>query len=290
MEKRQITQSMVDAIIPARAPESDKNTYGRILCLCGSVGYTGAAYFAAQAAVRTGSGVVTLAVPRPAWAPLAVKLNEAVVLPLEADEEGRFADAALSDMLRLADKADAVLIGCGIGRSAALTQLVCELVSRCKRQIVLDADGINAVAAHIHILKHASMPVIVTPHRAEFRRLFGLEDPGDALLCDMAGRHGCHIVYKQHRTRVALADGTLLENSTGNPGMAKGGSGDVLAGMIASLCGQGIDAGMAAAAAVFLHGQAGDIAASRLSEYGMTPSDMLAQLPHVFKRYNTREW
>lgn len=290
MEKTMITQSMVDASIPARDVESDKNTYGRILCLCGSVGYTGAAYFAAQAAIRTGSGVVTLAVPQPTWAPLAVKLNEAVVLPLEADENGRFSETAYSDMVRLAGKADAVLIGSGMGRSDALTSMVCRLVERCAKQIVLDADGINAVASHIHVLKHASMPVIVTPHSAEFRRLFGAEYPGDAMLSEIAVSHRCHIVYKQHRTRVALADGALLENTTGNPGMAKGGSGDVLAGMITSLCGQGIDAGRAAAAGVFLHGQAGDLAASSFSEYGMTPSDMLTQLPHVFKRYNTREW
>lgn len=290
MDKIPITQSMVDGIIPARALESDKNMYGRILCLCGSVGYTGAAYFAAQAAIRIGSGVVTLAVPQPAWEPLAVKLNEAVVLPLDADEDGRFTETAYSDMERLANQSDAVLIGSGIGRSDMLTQMVCRLVERCTKQIVLDADGINAVSSHIHVLKHASMPVIVTPHGQEFRRLFGVETPEDATLSEIAVQNSCHIVYKQHRTRVALADGTLLENTTGNPGMAKGGSGDVLAGMIVSLCGQSIAAEKAAVAGVFLHGQAGDLAAARLSEYGMTPSDMLTQLPHVFKRYNTREW
>lgn len=290
MKKTKITQSMVDAIIPMRDVESDKNTYGRILCLCGSVGYTGAAYFAAQAAIRSGSGVVTLAVPNPTWAPLAVKLNEAVVLPLDADADGRFAETAYADMERLAEKADAVLFGSGIGRSDALTEMVCRLVERCTKQIVLDADGINAVSSHIHVLKHANVPVIITPHHAEFRRLFNIQNPENGLLSDIAVSHQCHIVYKQHRTRVALADGVLLENTTGNPGMAKGGSGDVLAGIITSLCGQGIEAGKATAAGVFLHGQAGDLAASHLSEYGMTPSDILTQLPHVFKRYNTREW
>ena len=286
----EINQGFVDGIMPKRNPEANKNDFGRVLCVCGSAGYTGAAYFAAQGAVRMGSGVVTLAAPEKAWPVLAVKLNEPVVRPMPCGADGMFSREALPALLPLAERADALLIGCGLGRSYAVAEVVLALIRHAKCQIVLDADGINAIGAHKDILQQAAMPVILTPHGGEFARLSAIENPNPAELTLFARKYNCIVLYKGHRTMIAAPDGALYRNHSGNPGMAKGGSGDVLAGMLVSLCGQGIPAVQAACAAAWLHGRAGDLAANALSEYGMTPSDMLRLLPTLLKRYNTREW
>ena len=290
MEMTEIDQAFVDRIMPRRDPEANKNAFGRILCVCGSAGYTGAAYFAAQGAVRMGSGVVTLAVPEKAWPVLAVKLNEPVVRPLPCGADGMFSLEALPALLELTARADALLIGCGLGRSDGVTAIVEGLLRQAACPIVLDADGINAIAAHKDILQQAAQPVVLTPHAGEFARLSGIRQAEPAQLTQFAQEQRCILLYKGHRTLIAAPDGTLYRNHSGNPGMAKGGSGDVLAGMLVSLCGQGIPPLQAACAAAWLHGRAGDLAANTLSEYGMTPSDMLRLLPMLLKRYNTREW
>lgn len=286
----EIGQTMVDRIMPRRDAETNKNDYGRVLCVCGCAGYTGAAYFAAQGAVRMGSGVVTLATPEKAWPVLAVKLNEPVVRPMPCGVDGMLSKEALPALLSLAEQADALLIGCGVGRSYMVTEVIITLLQRAKCQIVLDADGINALCAHKDVLRQAARPVILTPHAGEFARLSGIDraKPGELTL--FAQKNNCIVLYKGHRTLIAAPDGALYRNHSGNPGMAKGGSGDVLAGMIVSLCGQGVDAADAACAAAWLHGRAGDLAANALSEYGMTPTDMLQYLPVLLQRYNTREW
>ena len=286
----EINQNFVDSVLHPRNPETNKNDYGRILCVCGSAGYTGAAYFSAQGAVRMGSGIVTLAVPQGAWPVLAVKLNEPVVRPMPQEENGLFSIEALPKLLALAEKADALLIGCGLGRSDTLTEIVCTLLEKAACQIVLDADGINSITGHKDILRRTAKPVVLTPHAGEFARLSGKPDATAADAAQFAQDYRCIVLYKGHRTRIFMPDGGCYRNTSGNPGMAKGGSGDVLAGMLVSLCGQGIDAIRAACTAAWLHGRAGDLAANALSEYGMTPSDMLTQLPILLKRYNSKTW
>jgi len=285
-----ICWELVDHIIPQRNPEADKNAFGRILCVCGSAGYTGAAYFSVCGAVRMGGGVVTLATPEKAWYVLATKLNEPVVRPMPSTPEGLLSEDALPHLLRLAERADAILIGCGLGRSDAVTKIVRALIIEAKCQIVLDADGINAVCAHKDILRHTARPLTLTPHSAEFERLSGENHPSVEYISEFARDYHCVVLYKAHRTIIASPEGEIWRNQSGNPGMAKGGSGDVLAGMLVSLCGQGIPAAQAACAAAWLHGKAGDLAANELGEYGMTPSDMLECLPQILVRYNSREW
>lgn len=286
----EIDQAFVDAVIPKRPPEADKNHFGRVLCVCGCAGYTGAAYFASMGAVRMGSGIVTLATPERAWPVLAGKLNEPVVRPMPCGADGMLSLEALPTLLALAEKADAMLIGCGLGRSYAVAEVVVTLIEKAKCQIVLDADGINAIKTHRDVLRQAAHPVILTPHANEFARLSGLQNPQEGELTLFAKKLNCILLYKGHRTLIAAPDGRLYRNHSGNPGMAKGGSGDVLAGMLVSLCGQGIGPVDAACAAAWLHGRAGDMAANELSEYGMTPGDMLQYLPKLLKRYNSREW
>ena len=285
-----IDWAFVDARLQKRAPEADKNTFGRVLLVCGSTGYTGAAYFSAMGAVRMGSGVVTLAVPEKAWPVLAVKLSEPVVRPVPNDENGLLSVQSIAALLPLAARADALLIGCGLGRSDAVVEIVCTLLQKSKCQIVLDADGINAVSEHTDILRGTAKPVILTPHAGEFARLSGMERPSPDEISTFAQRNRSIVLYKGHRTLICTPDGAQYRNTSGNPGMAKGGSGDVLAGMIVSLCGQGLSAADAARVGAFLHGKAGDRAANVLSEYGMSPEDLLHQLTKLLKRYNSREW
>lgn len=272
----------IDALMPRRAAESSKNDYGRILCVCGSAGYTGAAFFAAQGAVRMGSGVVTLAVPERAWPVLAVKLSEPVVRPLPCTEDGLFSVRALPRLLELAEHADALLIGCGLGRSDEVTEVVCTMLREAACPIVLDADGIFALAQHKDILRRTARPLVMTPHAGEFARLSGKKQMQQEELRAFAQENRCTVLYKAHRTLIAAPDGRLFRNHTGNPGMAKGGSGDVLTGVTAALLGQ-METERAAVTACAVHAGAGDVCAQKLGEYGMTPSDIIEELPYIFK-------
>lgn len=279
-----IEQNWVKGLLPPRAPETHKNDYGRVLAVCGCKGYTGAAFFAAQGAVRMGSGVVTLAVPETVYPILAVKLNEPVVRALPADADGKFSADAADELLALAARADALLVGCGLGRSPALDELVAELVRTARCPMVVDADGINALAGHKNVLREAGGHCILTPHKGEFARLSGIAPAdADAAARDFAAETGCVLLLKSHRTLIAAPDGRQARNTTGNAGMAKGGSGDVLAGILLSLLGQGLEPFDAACAGAWLHGAAGDRCAAELGEYGMTPTDLLRMLPQITK-------
>ena len=268
-------------LLPVRPRFSHKGDFGRVLLVCGSVGFTGAAALAARAALRTGAGLITGATPRQVWPIVAAKLDEPMVMPMAEDKAGRLSLQAAPALVQLLAKADACLIGPGLGRSEELDALVAALVGEARCPVVLDADGINAMAGHIDRLREAACPLILTPHDGEFLRL----SPGAALppadfdtradrAMMLARRLGAVVLLKGYRT--AITDGTrLYRNETGNPGMATGGSGDVLAGMLVSLLGQGLAPLEAAAAAAWLHGAAGDRCAAERGEYGMTPSDLI---------------
>ncbi len=258
--------------IPKRADESHKGDYGRVLMISGSKNYVGAPFFAAQAAVNTGSGLVYLAVPECIYPILVQKLNEPIFLPYASEEN------ALHTALH--QRADVCLIGPGLGQTYAVRELVRECIRSLSCPIVLDADGLNAIAKTPECLKEASVPLVLTPHPGEFARLFPKFDASRREECaaEFAKTYGVTLVLKGHRTLTATADGMLYENTSGNPGMAKGGSGDVLAGVIASLIGQGIAPDVAAYTGVWLHGHAGDLCKESLGEYGMTPTDLLSYL------------
>lgn len=268
-------------LLPVRPRFSHKRDFGRVLLVCGSVGFTGAAALAARAALRTGAGLITVATPRQVWPIVAAKLDEPMVMPMAEDKAGRLSLQAAPALAQLLAKADACLIGPGLGRSEELDALVAALVGEARCPVVLDADGINAMAGHIDRLREAACPLILTPHDGEFLRL----SPSAALppadfdtradrAMMLARQLGAVVLLKGYRT--AITDGKrLYRNETGNPGMATGGSGDVLAGMLVSLLGQGLAPLEAAAAAAWLHGAAGDRCAAERGEYGMTPSDLI---------------
>ena len=277
-----ITDAFVRRSLPRRDPEGHKGMFGKVLCVCGSVGYTGAPIFAGRGAVRTGSGLVFLAVPESVWPVAAVKSDEAMPFPVP-EAEGRLSLLAEEPIRRRAESCDAVLIGCGLGRGWQTDALVRNLLT-IEKPLVLDADGLNALSGREELLQKRAAPTILTPHEGEFLRLGGGLSAGrEAAAAAFSEKYGVYLVLKGHRTVVAAPDGRLAVNGTGNSGMAKGGSGDVLAGMILSLLGQGCEAFAACCAGVWLHGRAGDLAAADKGERGMTPTDLLEQIPYAMK-------
>ena len=270
------------SILPDRDPEAHKGSFGKILLLCGSRGYTGAAYLSAMGALRSGAGLVYLGVPESIYAIEAVKLNEPVVFPLP-DEGGKMSEKAVPEILERLGKMDAVLMGCGMGMSPGTLAVLEAVLKNAKCPVVLDADGINLVSAHKDLLRGRTAPTVLTPHDGEFLRAGGiLGEDRMASAAEFAREQGCLLLLKGHRT--CISDGEVcFENTTGNPGMAVGGSGDVLAGMIVSLLGQGIAPLEAAACGAWLHGAAGDLCAAQLGQYGMLPTDMLNVLPRLLK-------
>ena len=274
-----ITADFVHQNLPARDPYGHKGTFGKVLCICGSVGYTGAPVFASRAAVRTGSGLVFLTVPQSIWQVVAVKSDEAMPFPLP-DLDGKLNAACWEEIAARAKDCDAVLCGCGLGRSVGLDELV-RLTLTFPQPLVLDADGINAIARHMDVLNvRRGSVTVLTPHEGEFLRAGGDLSRGrvDAA-ADFAEKYGVYLVLKGHETVVAAPDGRVMVNTTGNSGMAKGGSGDVLSGMVLSLLGQRMEPFSACCSAVYLHGLAGDLAAQEKGERGMTPTDLLEKIP-----------
>jgi len=272
------------AVLPPRKTDGHKGNFGKLLIVGGAVGYTGAPYLTAAAAVRSGTGLVFLGVPQAIWAVEAAKCVSAMPFPL-ADEGGMLSVKALPAVREKLFGCDVLALGPGLGKSSETERLVCDLLEETQQPVVLDADGINVLAGHIDILdRRRGRVTILTPHDMEFARMGGDLSHGDRVRAarEFAAAHGCVLVLKGHRTITASPEGNVLVNTTGNSGLAKGGSGDVLTGIIASLLAQGVAPVQAAALGVWLHGRAGDLAAEQLTEYGMTPEDVVKFLPEAF--------
>ena len=277
----QLNHEQVLTILPDRAADAHKGDFGKILLLCGSKGYTGAAYLAAMGALRSGAGLVFLGVPESIYAIEAIKLNEAIVFSLP-EEDGKLSADAVPAILDRLPKMDAVLIGPGLGQSNGVLQVVKAILEQADCPVVLDADGINLIAAHKDIVRGRTAPTILTPHAGEFGRLGGNPEERTVAAEAMAKDLGCIMLLKGHHT--VITDGcTTYINTTGNPGMSVGVSGDMLAGIITALLGQGIAPLEAAACGAWLHGAAGDICAAEIGQYGMLPTDMLNVLPRLLK-------
>lgn len=282
MEIRRLDEKSIQALLPERDPWGHKGTFGKILLLCGSRGFTGAAYLAAMGALRSGVGLVFLGVPESIYAIEAVKLNEPVVFPLP-EEDGKLSGQALAEISQRLPQMDAVLIGCGLGQSAGTFAVVKAVLETASCPVVVDADGINLLSGHRDILRRRQHATILTPHDGEFARMGGPvgKDRMESA-AQLATDWNSFVLLKGHET--CITDGQVgYINSTGNPGMAVGGSGDVLAGIITALLGQGIAPLEAAACGAWLHGAAGDLCAKELGQYGMLPTDMLLRLPRLLK-------
>ena len=280
---KEITAGWVKELLPGRDPWGHKGTFGKVYCLCGSVGYTGAPVFAGRAAMRTGSGLVYLGVPAAVWQVTAVKSDEAMPFPLP-DRDGKLSRSAEGAIRERIASCDAVLIGCGLGRSDESDQLVRRLLDM-EKPLILDADGINALQHHINTLSvRRDRVTVLTPHEGEFVRVGGdLSSGRERAAREFALQHGIYLVLKGHRTIVAAPDGRMAVNTTGNAGMAKGGSGDMLSGIILALLAQGVYPFDAAVLGAYIHGAAGDAAARELSLSSMLASDCIAALPRVLR-------
>lgn len=277
--------------LPKRKPVSNKGTYGHALCVCGSMRMTGAAYLSVMGALRSGVGLVTAAFPQTAYAGIAPKLTEPLLLPLEPNFDGTFAFSAMADIIEASKRASAVLVGCGIGFNKDTTTLVQNLIKEIKIPMIIDADGINALSTNIDILKEAQAPIILTPHPGEMSRLCGksvaeiIANPVKTAE-EFASKYGVTVVLKTANTVVCnpKASGIYI-NTTGNSGLSKGGSGDLLAGIMVSFAAQGMLPFDAAVCAVFLHGLAADAVARNSSMTGMLPSDVMNYLPELFSKF-----
>jgi len=278
-----VDETFAREALPLRKTDGHKGDFGKVLVVGGSVGYTGAPCLTAHAAVRSGCGLVWLGVPQAIWAVEAVKCVSAMPFPLP-DTGGMLSLAALPKLEEKLSACDVLALGPGLGRGAETEALVCRLLET-EKAVVLDADGINALEGHIDVLdRRRDRVTILTPHDGEFARLGGDLSHRNRIRAarDFAVEHGCILVLKGYRTVTAAPDGTVLVNTTGNSALAKGGSGDVLTGIIASLLAQGAAPAQAAALGVWLHGRAGDLAAERMSAYAAAPEDVTAAMGEVF--------
>lgn len=272
-------QEELRRILPRLEPEAHKGSCGRVLIGGGSGTMAGAPVLNARAALRAGAGLVTLCVPEGRVTSASVRVTEALCGPLE-----------IEDFLRRAETADAVVFGSGAGQSHRTGELLHALLTRYHGPLVLDADGINILSGHIEWLKKRSCDLILTPHPGEMKRLLGdgFDDRVETAR-RFAIKHRCVVALKGARTVTAGPDGRVFVNLSGNPGMATAGSGDALAGIIGAFCARGLKPLPAAAAGVFVHGRAGDLAAKQGSQYGTTAGDIVEQIPYVLRGFDGLE-
>ncbi len=277
----------VKAMLNPRNPESNKGDYGRLLCVCGSEGMAGAAVMSARAAIRCGAGIVNVALPRSIYGIVASHAVEPVFTLLDLDKNGELEPTSNAALLTALSKASACLIGCGLGKSEAATAMLFGMLANARIPLIIDADGINILAENINRLKTVSVPVVLTPHPGEMARLMkttvqDIQSHRLEYAKRFAMEYNVILVLKGAGTVIAEPNGMLQLNMTGNAGMAKGGSGDVLAGMVASFIAQGIEPAKAAAGAVYFHGAAGDRCAKEFSQCAMLPTDIIDMLPKLF--------
>ena len=283
-----IDDKFVRSNFPKRENNSQKGDYGKVLVIAGSAGMTGAAYLSSQTAVTTGSGLVTLAVPSSLNGAMEAKTTEVMTVPL-SDKNGRISAGAIDEILKRVDKADTVLIGPGLGRCDDVSEVVESVLEYSKVPVIIDADGINAVAENMKALSSCTCPVIFTPHTVEMSRLTGLEreyieDNRLVTAKEFAEENGVTLILKGHHTIVTGQDGEQYINITGNSGLATGGSGDVLAGTVASLVSRGINETVASAMAVYIHGLAGDIAKDKYGIESVIASKVMECIPCALRQ------
>ena len=272
------------AVFPRRRNNSHKGDYGKVMIIGGSVGMAGAPAMAARAALRCGAGLVTAAVPASVNNIIQTKIDEVMTIPLP-EERGRISRTAAERLARRANTCDAVLLGVGLGRGEPVTAFVAEILPLLTVPTVLDADGIYAAAQSPGLLEKTNCELVLTPHSQELGYLTGksaaeIEKSRFFECSDFAAKNGVTLILKGHHTIITAPDGDTSVNMTGNPGMATGGSGDVLAGMTAALLGRGLGAYDAAVCAVCLHGAAGDDAAARLGRDAMCAGDISESISH----------
>ena len=270
-----------------RPDDSNKGTLGSLLCICGSYGMAGAAIMAGKAALRCGIGLLKIAVPKSIYPVCATNILESVYYPLEETSNGVISSKNTDFLLEMCEKSSAVVIGCGLSVCDDTKNLVQSVITNCEKPLVIDADALNCICNKPEILKNLKAPAIITPHPGEMARLLHstpktVNSNRENTAIDFAKKFGVVTVLKGAGTIIASPDGEVYINHTGNSGMATGGSGDVLSGIIGSLLAQGASPINAAAAGVYLHGTIGDLAAEKLGKISMLPTDMIDMIPTAY--------
>jgi NAD(P)H-hydrate epimerase len=275
--------------IAKRQEETHKGNYGRVLVVAGSLGMSGAAYLCSQAAMISGCGLCELALPKSINSILETKTTEVITYPQEETREGTFNVKAFDSIMQLSQKANVVAIGCGLKNNAQIKSLIKKLIKNLDAPLVLDADALNSIADDIFLLKEVKKDIIVTPHPGEMARLIKsdintVQSERIKLAKRFSLKYNVITVLKGHQTVVVDKLGDKYVNTTGNPGMATAGSGDVLTGMIASFVAQGLKPFGAAKLGVYLHGLSGDIAASKKGQVSLIASDILECVPEAIRK------
>lgn len=281
-------KNIVKKAVFDRPDDAHKGTLGSLLCVCGSYGMAGAAIMAGKSALRCGVGLLKYAVPQSIYPIVAGSVFESVYFPLSETCDGRISKPNIPFLISEAENSSAVLVGCGLGVCDDTEEIIFSLIENCTKPMVLDADALNCVAKHPEILLKKKASVIITPHPGEMARLSGLivqlvNSERERVATDFAKKYGVVTVLKGAGTIIAEPSGRVMINNTGNSGMATGGSGDVLAGMTASILAQGARTLDAAAAAVYLHGLSGDIAKDKLGKISMLPTDIIDCIHLAYK-------
>ncbi|MCC6486020.1 MAG: NAD(P)H-hydrate dehydratase [Candidatus Hydrogenedentes bacterium] len=284
----QITREELLPILPARPSTGHKGTFGHVLILAGSRGFTGAAKLAAEAAGRSGVGLVTVGVPGTVADCIAAALVEAMSLALPDTLQETFSTSAVAQALDATQTRDAVVLGPGISQHADTRRFVHEFIAGCTAPLVVDADGLNCIGPAPGALAAAKTRLVLTPHPGEMARLLNcsveqVQRDREAAVKLLSTTCGCVTILKGNGTVVADAEGTCWLNPTGNSGLAKGGTGDVLAGLLGGLLAQRMEPCAAARLAVYLHGLAGDLAARDHTERGMVARDVIAAIPAAWR-------
>ena len=288
-----LTRDQIRTLISPRAADVHKGDFGRVLLVAGSRGKTGAAILAAQGALKSGAGLVTIAAPRSLLPVIAGYAPDYMTEGLEETDEGTVHFAAAEHVLGL--DADAILVGPGLGRGEAVTTFVRELLESGETPLVLDADALNAFADEPSALAgREGHDIIITPHPGEMARLVGctvddVQADRMGIARDFARSHKLYVVLKGYRTLIATPDGSVFVNPTGSPGMATGGTGDVLAGMLVAWLGQLLDAEAACRLAVYVHGAAGELADADQGEVSMTASDLVQHISDAVLELSARK-
>jgi len=289
-----VDDDYIRASLPARPPDGHKGTFGTAFIIAGSRGFSGAACLAGTASIRSGAGITRLAIPSGISNVVESRVIEAVKVPLPQTDTEAIAFSALDLVLEHARTANAVAVGPGIGTHPETRRFLLELLPRLGKPVVIDADGVNDLAGNLDVLARVKSPVVLTPHPGEFGRLTG-QSPAqvnsDRIGASrrFAAEHKVVLVLKGASTVVADPAGRVLVNPTGNSGLGSGGTGDVLTGLIVGLMAQGMNPTDAAAAAVYLHGRAADLAAADLTEYCLAARDLFDYLPDAFRSVIRRD-
>lgn len=274
-------------LLPKRRSDAHKGDFGRIFILGASKGMTGAVCLTSMGALRCGCGLLNVGVPDSVYSVVATKLTEAMTMGYD-DYDGKFSHKNSREIIERINLSDVTGFGMGFGQGEEINKLVYDIIENAEKPLVIDADGINAVSGNIDILEKLKVKAVITPHPMEMSRLTGKsiseiqKDRLGTALC-FSEKYNVVTVLKGEHTVVADTDGSYYINETGNPGMATGGSGDVLTGMIASFVGQGLSQFEASLLSVYLHGRAGDLAAEELGEHSVIASDILGKIPLAIK-------